>query len=129
MIDAGTVALVTSELLRETVADALGADDKLTVTGPDPPTVRDSDVGDTLDTVGLVGVVPSVVSCIDGAIEVELFVSCPFVVRIKSIVSPAVTATPEDVNVATAVVVKFLVSRVDPFCLTVTVTPVFPVVE
>lgn len=65
----------------------------------------------------------------DGANAVELLVIDPFVVRIKSIVSPAVTATPEGVNVATAVVVKFLVSRVDPFCLTVTVTPVFPVVE
>jgi len=65
----------------------------------------------------------------DGANAVELLLIDPFVVRIKSIVSPAVTATPEDVNAAPAVVVKFLVSRVDPFCLTVTVTPVFPVVE
>lgn len=59
---AGTVAFVTSELLKETVAEALGAEDKLTVTGPVPPTVTVNDVGDTLDTVGLVGVVPSVVS-------------------------------------------------------------------
>ena len=65
----------------------------------------------------------------DGANAVELLVIDPFVVRIKSIVSPAVTATPVSAKVETAVVVKFFVSIVDPLCLTVTVTPVLPDVE
>jgi len=59
---AGTVAFVTSELLSATTAEALGAENNETVNDPAPPTDSDSEIGDTLDTIGSVGVVPSVVS-------------------------------------------------------------------
>src|SRR5574340_670522 len=64
--DAGTVAFVGSELLRDTVAGADGADDSDTVNGDTAPTARDNDDGESELTVGLAGVDPSVVKLMTG---------------------------------------------------------------
>ena len=63
--DAGTVAFVASELLSETTAAALGADDRVTRSDPTPLDAIERTDGEREPTVGLTGT-PPVVNCIVG---------------------------------------------------------------
>ena len=60
--DAGTVAFNASELDKEIVAAAVGADVSVTKSDPTPVEVINAVAGDRELIVGLLGVVPSVVN-------------------------------------------------------------------
>lgn len=59
---AGTVIFAASELDKDTLADSIAALVSATVRGNVPPTPTVNDVGVSDETIGFVGVVPSVVS-------------------------------------------------------------------
>lgn len=91
---AGTVAFVTSELLSETTAAALGAELSVTRSDPTPFDAIARTDGARDPTVGFTGVVPSVVNWMFGFSSTLLLYSVADNRRlINLIVSPAVTVT------------------------------------